>query len=451
MRKIKQLLLVLLSAAFASLPLLNAQTVGANSYFGGNGRLVFYSPVSESDPAQEIYTVKPDGSDLKRITNNSNQDSNPQWAPSGDKIAYDHYVDGTNQRDIYIQNINPDGSANGSPTVLATANTTDNEWDPSWSPDGTKIAYHRRSTPGSGPNHILVTNSNGSGSPVVVTNNQNYRDTEPTWNKDGNQLAFTHTLVADETASIAVASPTASATVNVVDTGVVGSPQWSPIGNKVTYAKAGELWIYDKAADDADGTGSSDNLTQLTSGASIVNAPTWSPDGTLILASNNGTMQFYNASTGQAVQSHTIASNSGLGFTSSNNANEIDWARAEPPENTVHECTTYVNQDCTEFTPSIPAECQNVTSVASHGTPQYENGAFIFTPEEDYVGDDGYVYTYYDGNMNAITCTITIHVLPLAPDTGTTKNQHVSLYVGIAVGTIGLGALVRRRFTKIRH
>lgn len=417
---------------------------GANSYFGGNGRLVFYSPVTLDDNTQEIYTVKPDGTDLKRITNDSLPEANPQWAPSGTKIAYDKYVDGTNQQDIYIQNINSDGSANGAGTVLSGANTTEREFDPSWSPDGTKIAFHRRGdVGGNGPYQIFTIPASG-GSPTRITNDDTFADTEPTWSKNGDFLAFGHRQISDDSRFVAISASTAS-TPSATFAG--SSPQWSPVANKVVFSNLNELWVYDKDADDADGTNASDNITQLTQGATSVSAPTWSPDGKLIATTGSGgSIVYYSATDGSVVATKSVATSSGLSFTASENTNELDWARATAPANTTHECTTNVNTNCTSFNPTIPSQCQTVITSASHGTPQYADNAFSFMPEQDYVGDDSYVYQYYDENMNAITCTVNIHVLPGSPNTGAHTKPTLLVVLGGASAAGFALVLARRRF-----
>src|ERR671932_391217 len=82
----------------------------------------------------EIYTVNPDGSELAKITNNPASDMNPAWSPDGTKIAFrrnDAMVSasGLNNEDIYVMN------ADGTEQRRLTDDTGDDSL-PAWSPDG---------------------------------------------------------------------------------------------------------------------------------------------------------------------------------------------------------------------------------------------------------------------------------------------------------------------------
>jgi hypothetical protein len=464
MKYFKRAAYLISTMIFSAMSLLAyAPAASANSYPGGNWKLTFYSPVTDTDTAQEIYTVNADGTNLQRITDDSIQQANPQWSPSmtSRMIAFDQdddVADPAQNRNIYTQAIDAIGAKSGSPAVVSGANTCENEWDPSWSPDEATVAYHRTSivradcsvgSPG-GPNHIFTIPSAG-GSATARTGgggtDADFRDTEPTWNKDGDTLTFTRTDTSDDSTDIATVPSTGSEAGVIIIPGSDGggSPQWSPDENTIVFTKGGEVWTY------ASGAGSA---TQLTTGATIASAPTYSPDGKIIATSGTAGIAFYNSTTGALLDTVTIADNAPLGFTASNGIHEVDWARTSTPPSTVHECTTFVNNDCTddEFDPSIPDACSTgnlsaITKAAAYGDPSYSGGKFTYSPDNNYVGTDQYIYTYYDSNLNAITCTVNITVLPLTPDAGAPTGSNRGMLVGsiMAAGALSAGYVYKKK------
>lgn len=55
------------------------------AFAGQNGRIAF---VSDRDSDFDIYTIRPDGSGLRQVTNAPGSDSRPEWSPDGTKIAF---------------------------------------------------------------------------------------------------------------------------------------------------------------------------------------------------------------------------------------------------------------------------------------------------------------------------------------------------------------------------
>jgi Tol biopolymer transport system component len=101
------------------------------AYPGHNGRIAYVSHLPSG--LYEIYTMKPNGTDRKQLTDNSVYDTSPVYSPSGTKIACAsvreegvskiytmNAKDGTDQRNL-------SGSTNGK--------------DPAYSPSATKIAF----------------------------------------------------------------------------------------------------------------------------------------------------------------------------------------------------------------------------------------------------------------------------------------------------------------------
>ena len=80
----------------------------------------------------DIYTVNPDGSDLRRVTHDPAPDRSPAWSPDGTRIAFASRRN--HNWDVYVVD-----AGGGEPRRL----TTDPDYDgaPSFSPDGGRIAF----------------------------------------------------------------------------------------------------------------------------------------------------------------------------------------------------------------------------------------------------------------------------------------------------------------------
>lgn len=81
--------------------------------------------VSSSSGGDEIYTIRPDGTELQRLTfNDWEWDKHPSWSPDGTQIAFWSNRE-TARRQIWVMNVDGSGQRN-------LSNNEYNDWDPVW-------------------------------------------------------------------------------------------------------------------------------------------------------------------------------------------------------------------------------------------------------------------------------------------------------------------------------
>ncbi|MFI5294788.1 MAG: Tol-Pal system beta propeller repeat protein TolB [Thermodesulfovibrionales bacterium] len=90
----------------------------------------FIAFVSDRGGTPQIYVMRSDGSEVRRVSFEGNYNTSPCWSPNGDRIAFSGRR-GKNQ--IFI--VKPDGSE------LTQLTDAGNNEDPSFSPDGRYIAF----------------------------------------------------------------------------------------------------------------------------------------------------------------------------------------------------------------------------------------------------------------------------------------------------------------------
>ena len=225
-----------------------------------DSRIVFSS---DRDGDFEIYSMLPDGSDLKRLTNNSGYDDMPAWSPDGKKIAF--VSDRHGSPEIYVMN------ADGSRARRLTEDDGPDNALPAWSPDGDRIAW---SSGRDGNREIHVMDANGSNR-VNLTNHPGY-DSSPAWSPDGQRILFNSRR--DGNLEIYVMDADGSNQVRLTRNATSDEfPVWSPDGSKIAFSssRTGRRAVY---VMDIDGS----NPAQITGDAFNDYWPGWSPDGTRI-------------------------------------------------------------------------------------------------------------------------------------------------------------------------
>jgi TolB protein len=128
----------------------------------------------------ETYTVKTDGTGVKRITNDQGINTYPSFSHDGRHIVFRKII-AENNSEVFVMN------ADGSSLRNLTNNPAFDGW-PRWSPDDSKIVF--ASNRGGKDYEIYVMNADGSG--VQQITQLHGRNTSPKWSPDGKKISFDH-------------------------------------------------------------------------------------------------------------------------------------------------------------------------------------------------------------------------------------------------------------------
>ncbi len=180
----------------------------------------------------EVYVIDTDGSNLTRLTNNSDAEGQPRWSPDGSMIVFS--LNG----DIYI--INPDGTD--------LTNLTNSPWYenlPVFSPDGSKIAYILY--PENSSNNSDVYTMNIDGSNTLNVSNYTSSKAYPNWSPDGQYLLFSEWVDDSNKWDIIKINPDGTVMSNLTNSIESDQePVWSGDGSKIffTSTRDGNSEIY---------------------------------------------------------------------------------------------------------------------------------------------------------------------------------------------------------------
>ena len=107
----------------------------------------------------DIWSVRPDGTDLARLTEDSRFDGRPEWSPSGASIAFDRYSPYPDETPTNLWFMTADG---GNETQFTFVVDPSGAYGPSWTPDGRNMVFNRDRDIYLSQGNTNLTNTTGS-------------------------------------------------------------------------------------------------------------------------------------------------------------------------------------------------------------------------------------------------------------------------------------------------
>jgi TolB protein len=247
------------------------RTNEGSAVWSPDGKHIAFVFISLLSKKAAIYITDVDGSRPLALTQNQNLSSDfaPVWSPDGEKILFvsDLSADGLSQlRDTELFTMNPDGTNRKQLT-----NDAAEESVAAYSPDGQSIVF-TTTPPDYFPISIYRMDADGKRQ-TLITEQDVSRNTAPTWSSDGRLLLFLSSRDGD--VEFYQVDADGSDLIQLTDnTAVDWLPSWSPDGEHILFlsSRDGDAAVY---LMDADG-GSPRRLTVYPATDSFA---AWQPTG----------------------------------------------------------------------------------------------------------------------------------------------------------------------------
>lgn len=172
----------------------------------------------------EIYVINSDGSNLRRLTDTESAEDHPAWSPNGKKIMFDADYDGDGFYEIYTLDV--DGS-----NLTRLTSSAANDQFADWSPDGSQIAF---SSDRNGNWDIFVMDEDG-GNQRPLTDSPEW-ELFPAWSPDGTQIAFNGLQPNSQNTDVYMMNSDGSQIRQLTDSPRFDeNPSWSPDGSQIAF------------------------------------------------------------------------------------------------------------------------------------------------------------------------------------------------------------------------
>jgi len=179
--------------------------ITAQSAYSPDGRLIAFISDQGNYPAEQgIYVaLAADGSSLQRVTKlpaNASVDLAPRFSPDGTQLVFTRYRTRNDAEQSALFVVNADGSGLRRLTSFRVGGRGAGDAD--WSPDGTRLVFETIGDPGTNASGIIyVVNVDGSGLTNLTrnrkgTNDQTFLDSyDPVWSPDGSKILFSDAII----------------------------------------------------------------------------------------------------------------------------------------------------------------------------------------------------------------------------------------------------------------
>ncbi len=265
-------------ATVTALSVLGLMTFGAGAATattpGKNGRILFHA---DTGSGAQLYTIKPNGTDLRQLTHVAGEALNADWSPDGRRIAFEL---GT-ETHAGIAIMNADG------TGLRDLTPTGFQGQPAFTPDGHHLVYDCDCPDGQG---IFLIRDDGTGRRRLTTSpfpGQGF-DTDANVSPDGKTVTFVRVQVPEQLQALYAVNINGSHLRKIVpyryEVGV--KHDWAPDGRHIVITTNADYYPEGRSPNVAtvrpDGT-QLRLLTHYRGGAWGAFAGSYSPDGRWIV------------------------------------------------------------------------------------------------------------------------------------------------------------------------
>ena len=174
----RRLIVLVTVAALSVLGLVTVGGEAANATTPGkNGLILFHA---DTGSGAQLYTIKPNGTQLRQLTHVDGEAVNGDWSPDGRRIAFE--LGGETHAGIAIMNADGTGIRDLTPTGF--------QGQPAFTPDGHHLVYEVCPEQPTG-NGVFIIGDNGTGRRRLTTNPFPYEcDRDPNVSPDGKTVTF---------------------------------------------------------------------------------------------------------------------------------------------------------------------------------------------------------------------------------------------------------------------